>query len=131
VKVAVVLACTESKLDTERDSEAQFQVKYYNTVRLDRTVNSGGGTFILIHESYSFEILDLSFIVKPELTEVTTIEIWEKGLKPIIVTTIYSVPKTSIIKFNHFLQQLLQYLSQFDNEKIIFGDMNIDLIKHF
>jgi hypothetical protein len=129
VRVAV-LACTESKLDTERDSEAQYQVKYYNTVRCDRTVNNGGGTFILIHESFSFEVLDLSLIVKPELTEVTTIKVWKKGLRPIVVTTIYNVPKTSILKFNSFLQQLLLYLSQFDNEKIIFGDMNIDLIKH-
>jgi hypothetical protein len=130
VKVAV-FACTESKLDTERDNEAQFQVKYYNTVRCDRTVNSGGGTFILIHESFGFEIIEHSSLVKPELTEATTIKIWKKGLKPIIITTIYNVPKTSIIKFNSFLQQLLLYLSQFDNEKIIFGDMNIDLIKHY
>jgi hypothetical protein len=128
VKVAV-FACTESKLDTDRDTEVLFQVKYYNTVRYDRTVNSGGGTFILIHESFSFEVFDHSSIVKPELTEAITIKIWKKGLKPIIITTIYNVPKTSIIKFNSFLQ--LRYLSQFDNEKIIFGDMNIDLIKHY
>jgi hypothetical protein len=130
VKVAV-LACTESKLDTERDTETQFQVKCYNTVRYDRTVNSGGGTFILIHESFCFEVIDYSSLIKPELTEATTIKIWKKGLKPIIITTIYNVPKTSIIRFNSFLQQLLRYLSQFDNERIIFGDMNIDLIKHY
>jgi hypothetical protein len=130
VKVAV-LACTESKLDSERDSEAQFQVKDYNTVRCDRSVNSGGGTFILIHESLNFEVLDFSSLDKPVLTEETTIKVWKKGLKPIIVTTTYNVLKTSIIKFNIFLQSLLLHLSKFDNEKILFGDMNIDLLKHY
>jgi hypothetical protein len=84
-----------------------------------------------IHESLNFEYLDFSSLEQPVLTEETTIKVWKKGLKPIIVTTIDNVPKTSIIKFNIFLQSLLFLLSEFDNEKILFGDMNIDLLNHY
>jgi hypothetical protein len=43
-----LFAITESKLDSDRDSSSQFQIKGYNSIRQDRNCNSkksGGGIF--------------------------------------------------------------------------------------
>jgi hypothetical protein len=58
------------------------------------------------------------------------VKVWKTGLKPIIISSIYNHPKSSPSRFIISLQQLHVFLSKFDGEKIIFGDFNMDLMKH-
>jgi hypothetical protein len=66
----------------------------------------------------------------PTLTEISIVKVWKSGLKPIIVTTIYNHPKTSPLRFTQLLQQVHAFLCKYDGENVIFGDFNIDLVKH-
>jgi hypothetical protein len=125
----MVLACTESKLDSDRDKTEMFSVKGYTVIRTDRETDKGGGTIIYINDELSYEELDTDFSDTPPLTELHVVKVWKTGLKPIIISSIYNHPKTYPSRFNIFLQ-LHVFLSQYDGEKIIFGDFNMDLMKH-
>jgi exonuclease III len=126
----MVLACTESKLDSDRDKTEMFSVKGYTVIRTDRETDKGGGTIIYINDELNYEQLVTDFSDTPPLTELHVVKVWKTGLKPIIISSIYNHPKTYPSKFNIFLQQLHVFLSQYDGEKIIFGDFNMDLMKH-
>jgi hypothetical protein len=88
-------AITESKLDSDGDSSTQFQVKNYNSVRVDRNNSlkkSGGGILIYIHESFSFEQLDFALENFPSLTEIVMLKLTKANCRPIVLSTLYNNP---------------------------------------
>jgi len=134
VNKLAVLSCTESKLDADRDSANMFTVNGFNTIRLDRNNDakkSGGGTLIFVNKIFNVEHLDIGDFKGPTLNEVTVLKISKEHMKPIIVTTIYRHPETSVLLFIDFFKELNSFLTIQDCEQIIFGDFNIDLLKQF
>jgi hypothetical protein len=114
----MVLACTESKLDSDRDKTEMFCVKGYTVIWTDRETDRDGGTIIYIIDKLNCEKRDTNFSDTPPLTELHVVKVWKTGLKPIIISSIYNHSKTYPSRFNIFLQQLHVFLSQHDGDNL-------------
>jgi hypothetical protein len=128
-----LFAITESKLDPERDSISQFQISGYNSIRQDRickSKKSGGGIIVHIHDSFSFEQLDFHSSCKPPLTEILIIKLYKTNCRPIVVCTIYNNPESCKSQFIEFFKELNLFLYSLSFEKIIQGDLNINLLSN-
>jgi hypothetical protein len=124
----VAFVVTESKLDSCRDKDNMYMVTNYTMIRYDRTSNKGGGTLIYVSDDYKFDILEHDLNL-PDVIEIYVVKIWKDLLKPILLVSVYRQPKVPLKVFIDFLSKLHLFLVKFDNDKIIFGDFNVDLIK--
>jgi hypothetical protein len=126
-------AITESKLDSDRDSSTQFQVKNYNSVRVDRNHSikkSGGGILIYIHETFTYEQLDFDSNNFPCLTEFVILKLSKPNFRPVILCTLYNNPESSKAHFIEGFKELNLFLYSLSYEKIILGDFNINLLSN-
>jgi len=69
------LACTETKLDSHRDSNNQFKISNYHKVRIDSTSNKVGGTIVYIHSNIKYEKIETPSENLPKQCESITIQI--------------------------------------------------------
>lgn len=87
-KNIVVLAITETKLNSKPDHPTMCKIENYTDIRLDRIGKEGGGTIIYIHNRFRFESMELD-IKLPDLIECTVIKVYRSRMKIHYVCTLY------------------------------------------
>ncbi|XP_021953530.2 uncharacterized protein LOC110850405 [Folsomia candida] len=132
VKQCKVFAITESYLDPDRDLSSTFQIPSYQTLRMDRESccgkKSGGGLLIYIHESFNYDVIDFNFKL-PGRVQILIVKVYCEFTKPIIVSVVYNPPDTDKSEFLNCFINLNTFLSTFKFEKLIVGDLNVNLIR--
>lgn len=127
-----VFAITESYLDPDRDLSSTFQIPSYQTLRMDRESccgkKSGGGLLIYIHEYFNYDVIDFNFKL-PGRVQILIVKVYCEFTKPIIVSVVYNPPDTDKSEFLNCFINLNTFLSTFKFEKLIVGDLNVNLIR--
>ena len=119
-----IIGINETKLDhTVIDGEVEFDE--YQIIRNDRN-SFGGGVALYIHDSVPFTLYDA---ICSNL-ESLTIKLNIPYVRPILITTIYRPPGSTVDLFPK-LEELLKSLEPDDIEIIFMGDLNCDIFKTF
>ena len=117
-----IIGTNETKLDhTVIDGEVE--IDEYQIIRNDRN-SFGGGVVLYIHDSVPFTPYDA---ICSNL-ESLSIKLNILYVKPILITTIYRPPGSTVYLFPK-LEELLKSLEPDDTEIIFMGDLNYDLFK--
>lgn len=122
----MLLAITETKLNSDRHSCNMFSVQNYNMIRRDREMKEGGGTIIYVHSSCEYELIEWQGPI-PTLIECTIVKINHVGVKPITCCTLYIPPDRVNEQLFEFFEKLCEFLASIKGDTVIFGDMNINL----
>ena len=96
----------------------------YVMIRRDRLCNNGGGLLCYVQDSLVFEHmqnLDLA------MEESVTIMIKPRHQKSFLVTYLYRPPQSKV-SWNSDFSEFVERCYALNNEIIIFGDFNIDLL---
>ena len=103
----------------------KMSIPGYSMVRLDPTLSKQTGLILYISQTVTYKR-----IISLEKYQVETIwiEITMKKSKPILVGFIYRNPSEHADWLDHF-NELMEAVALTDNEIILFGDFNIDLMK--
>ena len=136
-----IIALTETHLSDSRRqgfsvNELMNLIPGYKFYHEDRKTRRGGGIGIFVSEELNRDAViekDIDFFSE-EVFESITLKIPKltiKGVnKDLIVLTVYRQPGHE--KLREFLELLEKWLEKYDkgsNEKIITGDLNLDLLK--
>ena len=124
--------CIQESWLCEDDDTSQLQITGYNMISQGHSCSTKGGLVTYLHEKFDYEY-------KSRLTQFET---WEGQIihikrgkilnKGINLVNIYRPPKDTIDKYSEFTQEVgetLKVLASSNNEAIIAGDFNIDLLK--
>ena len=104
-------------------------ISNYKILYQNRSIKTGGGVAILIHDSLMYkERTDLKMF-NSELLECVFLEMNRKGKKPIIIGSIYRPPNTKPKQFNHLYNQIVTKLKNEKKEIILGMDQNLNLLK--
>lgn len=123
-----ILALTESKLDNDRYTEGMYVVNGYSTIRVDRTHNKGGGLLIYIRNEINFEPVDCSISIQKD-SEIQIFRIKLPNCSPILIVILYMHPATNNSELTSFISSLNVFLVSLEQEYLILGDFNCDLLK--
>lgn len=128
-KNVLVLGITESKLDPQRDSTKEFQVRNYNLIRRDRENKEGGGTLLYVHNSCDFSEVELPNLNPPSFVECTVISVKRIGMKLSLVCIVYAPPYAANAAFCNFFRDVCEFLKCKNSMVYILGDFNINLLE--
>ena len=118
-----ILCLAETFLD-ENDDSCLYEMPGYVMIRRDRLCNNGGGLLCYVQDSLVFEHmqnLDLA------MEESVTIMIKPRHQKSFLVTYLYRPPQSKV-SWNSDFSEFVERCYALNNEIIIFGDFNIDLL---
>lgn len=123
----------ETWLQGDPPDTSYFSLAGYNSVSLGTTCGRHGGLLIYIQDKYKFVTRDL--YTPSKIWEGQFIDISGGGLeKTITLGNIYKPPRennnnSNITAFLDLITPVIQSLSKGNNEAVLVGDMNIDLLK--
>lgn len=123
-----IFACTETKLNNHY-TNGMLIPENYQILRQDRHAKRGGGTLLYIRNDHKYCIANFD-VAFPEFVEVHALKIFPKFRKPLICISIYKPPKTNNEAFLSSFEALVSNLNKENDDFMILGDLNIDLIKN-
>ena len=100
----------------------------YNLVHSTRIGRRAGGTAIFIKNTFDFEIIPEATVNLPFIESVF-IKIKHNNTNPITISAIYRPPNSNFQDFLGFMENTLSNFVNRNNETILLGDFNIDLLK--
>ena len=119
-----LLALNETKVDHSIFDD-EINIHNYSLVRKDRT-RQGGGVAIYIHKSLHYEKLTHESMND---LEIIAIKLYLRNSEPIVLSTWYRPPSSSVDVFNHY-EDFLIYVDGLGLDTIVIGDTNCDLLSH-
>jgi hypothetical protein len=105
-----------------------FQIDNYSLVSKPRTTKrSGGGVAIYVHNSISYNVIDIPETITDETFEFLALDLNYNSNSNLKIIEIYRPPDTSINMFNTALSNLLDTLTRGKSQLMLAGDFNLDL----
>ena len=117
-----IFAMNETKIDNSV-SDHEIAIENYVTIRKDRN-RQGGGVALYVHKSLKVEILHHDSLNDLEIVAVV---VHSKICKPLLVTTWYRPPSSTIDVLKAY-EIFLQYIDSLKKDSILVGDVNCDIL---
>lgn len=114
-----IFAMNETKIDNSV-SDHEIAIENYVTIRKDRN-RQGGGAALYVRKSLKVEILHHDSLNDLEIVAVV---VHSKIFKPLLVTTWYRPPSSTIYVLKVF-EIFLQYIDSLKKDSILVGDVYI------
>ena len=121
-KLFDIITLNETRLDSSVVN-GEIEIPGYDIVRHDRD-RSGGGVAMYIRSHIPYIRNDLF----PDNLELICVEIKKLKSKPLLITTWYRSPNSSVELFSEF-EKFLDLLEDENKEIIITGDLNCNLLE--
>ena len=123
-----IFAISETWLKSS-NTNASIAITGYRVFRLDRKGKPGGGTCIYVRNGLKVrQLKDLSNISHTEFHQ-QWIQIQNKKFKSIVICVAYRPPDSPVTFFDEYLAPKLNHAYTMNNDIVIIGDLNCDLIK--
>ena len=123
--------CFQECWISNNDDTSHIQLDGYKLIKQSRGCSNKGGLLLYLHEKFSHTIR-LSYD-KSEIWEGLFIDITDGGLsKPLTLGNIYRPPRDHIGNYTQFLEEItpiIRQLEDLNNEIVLTGDFNINLLK--
>ena len=122
-KLFDIITLNETRLDSSV-LNCEIEIPGYDIVRRDRN-RSGGGVAIYIRSHIPYTIRN---DLLPDNLELICVEVEKLKSKPLLTTTWYRPPNSSVELFSEF-EKFLDLLEDENKEIIITGDLNCNLLE--
>jgi len=122
----ILFACTESKLDQNRDATTIFQIPSYSLIRKDRLHREGGGLVVYIKLGTRFKEIKVKAKFSFEV-EYCCVEVSVSYSKPFLIFITYCPPHVSKLAYLNSFENFLSEFQMFQGRIVIMGDLNIRL----
>lgn len=122
-----IIAISESKLNDKNIEQAEL--KNYHLENCN-SLSNAGGVAIYVNNFLRFSKIE-KFTIATVHSETLFVEIKLKNRKKgLVIGVVYRHPSSSLLPFQNQFTQTLNELAKHKKEYIIFGDFNVDLLKH-
>ena len=129
---AICIQETWLKMDSDL---SLLQVPGYNLIHKACSCSSHGGVAVYLKDCFNYNVLEateVSEIYDGIFLKVNTTNTNSGSNKQLVIGNIYRPPRDNLDNYNTFIEQIDNMLSSFqqsNNEVVITGDFNIDLLK--
>lgn len=118
------ILCLAETFLNENDDSCLYEVPGYTMIRRDRLCNNGGGLLCYVHDSLVIEHLENLDLY---MDESITVKVRPRSQKSFLVTYLYRPPQSKAT-WNTDFSEFVERCYGLNDEIIIFGDFNIDLL---
>ena len=118
------ILCLAETFLNENDDSCLYEVPGYTMIRRDRLCNNGGGLLCYVHDSLVIEHLENLDLY---MDESITVKVRPRSQKSFLVTYLYRPPQSKA-SWNTDFSEFVERCYGLNDEIIIFGDFNIDLL---
>ena len=125
-----IIGITESRLRSEKVPITDISLPNYEIVHMPTKANKVGAV-LQISNKLKCKVRSNSQIHKNKKLESIFIEVISQSQKNVVIGCIYKYPNVAVTKFNEcYLQPLLDRLSLENNNVVVMGDFNVDLLHY-